>query len=392
MVTIPTTPELYQRIKTNIEAELNISVPPIGKFFVRIFALVMAGALKLIYLSIGFVQRNVFVDTADSESLGGTLERFGRVYLGRNPDPARAGEYDLQVTGQIGAVIPQSTTFKSDDSSTSPGYLFILDTAYTLTAATDTINVRALTPGLEAKLLVADTLTATQPITNVDQSAVVTAETVEPIAAETLEDYRQKAILQVRLEPQGGAGTDYRLWSLDAAGVKTSYPFRNSGGTAEVNVFVEATIADSADSKGTPTPSILAEVEDVIEFDPDPTQPPEERARRPLTAETVNVLPVDVQDVDIDIAGFVDLTPEKDTAITNSIGLLIDSVRPFVSTADIPADQNDRLDVNSIIAAIFEAVPGAQFTTVTMTVGGSAVSSYTFIEDEIPFSNSVNFV
>ena len=392
MITIPTIKELYDDIRANIDAELNINIPVLGKLFTRAFAATQAAKLKLFYTAIGFLQKNIFVDTADQESLGGTLERFGRIKLGRNPNPARAGEYTVQVTGVIGATIPSSSTFKSDDSSESPGQLFILDIAYVLVSTTDTITVRALEGGLDSKLLVGNTLTATQPIANVDSGVEVTVELIEPLAAEDIELYRSITLASYRLEPQGGAGTDYRLWSLDAPGVKQVYDYATSGSPNEVDVFVEATIANSIDGKGTPSALTLVAVEEVIEFDPDVSLPTNERGRRPLGVNAVNVQVVSVQDIDVVISSFVGLTPAKETAIFNSIKLLVDSVRPFVSSVDIVADKNDTLTVNAVIGAILDAVNNSQFGTVTLNVAGSPVASYQFIGGEIPFSNSVTYV
>ena len=140
--------------------------------FLRALASVQAAKLKLFYLAAAFLQKNLFADTADSESLGGTLERFGRVKLNRNPFPAVPGEYDFDVTGSIGATIPAQSTFKSNDSSSNPGYLYVLDNAVTLTATTQTVTLRALVAGLDSALEVADTCTSTAPIAlvNVDNT------------------------------------------------------------------------------------------------------------------------------------------------------------------------------------------------------------------------------
>lgn len=83
-VQIPTTQELYTSIKSDLETELNINIPVFGKIFLRALAAVQAAKLKLYYLAIASVQKNIFPDTADPESIGGTLERFGIVKLGRN--------------------------------------------------------------------------------------------------------------------------------------------------------------------------------------------------------------------------------------------------------------------------------------------------------------------
>jgi len=390
MQSIPTITELYDAVLADLEAQYNLSIPVFGKNFLRVLAAVQAAKLKLFYLSLANIQKNIFIDTAESEAIGGTLERFGRVKLNRNPFPATAGQYTLQVTGTIGAVISAQTTFKSDDTSQNPGNLFILDAAYTLVATTDTITVRSLSTGIETKLAVGDTLTATAPIALVNKLAEVTAEIVEPSAAETIEDYRTKALDAYRLEPQGGAATDYRLWAADAQGVKQSYAYAKSGTDYQINLYVEATIADSIDGKGTPSALLLAEVEEVVEFDPDDTRPDEERGRRPLQA-IVNFLPVSIREVDIIINGLVGRNTDIENLIIDALTAEINKVRPFVSACDVLADKNDILDNNKIIATILNARPGSVFGAITLKVDSTIYSSFTFVNGFIPHLNSITF-
>lgn len=391
MQTIPTYTELYNSVISDLEAQFSVNIPTFGKNFLRALAIVHAAKLKLYYLAIANIQKNIFVDTAETEAIGGTLERFGRVKLNRNPFPATAGQYTIEVTGTIGAVIPAQTTFKSDDTSQNPGNLYILDAEYTLVATTDEITVRSLSTGIETKLAVGNTLTATAPIALVNKSAEVTAEIVEPSAAETIEDYRTKALDAYRLEPQGGAATDYRLWAADAQGVKQSYAYAKSGTDYQINLYVEATIADSTDGKGTPSALLLAEVEEVVEFDPDDTRPDEERGRRPLQA-IVNFLPVSIREVDIIINGLVGRNTDIENLIIDALTAEINKVRPFVSACDVLAAKNDILDNNKIIATILNARPGSVFGAITLKVDSTIYSSFTFVNGFIPYVNSITFV
>ena len=391
MITIPTTKQLYDSVLASLEAENVITIPLFGKSFLRALAIVQAAKLKLIYLVLGDLQKNIFVDTAYSENQGGTLERFGRVKLGRNPFPAVAGNYTLQVTGEIGATINAKTTFKSNDDSLSPSKLFVLDIEYILVSETDTILVRALETGLDSKLSIGDKLTSTQPIALVNSIATVTVENIEPLAPEDTEEYRQKAIEAYQLEPQGGAATDYRIWSADAQGVANSYPYTSGATSNEVAVYIEATITDSIDGKGTPGAGILAEVEDVIEFDPDTTRPLNERGRRPMNC-ILTVLPITVKEVDVEIAGFDGLTPEIETIIFEAIEAALSLTRPFIPGADVLANKNDIVSVNKLIVAIQTANPASVYESIELTVSGNIVNSYTFDNGEIPHLNSVNYI
>lgn len=390
MRNIPTLNELYTDIISDLESQYSATISLVGKVFLRALAMVQAGKLKLFYLAIGLLQKNIFVDTADSESIGGTLERFGRIKLGRNPYPARAGVYVLKVTGSIGAVIKASTTFKSDDSSLNPGFLFVIDNDYTLVATTDYITVRALTIGAESKLALLDTLTSTSPIALVNNPVTVYSITTEPLVAEDIEAYRLAIINSYRLEAQGGAATDYRLWSADAQGVRFVYPYAKSGAVCEVDLYIEATVADSTDGKGTPSAQLLLDVEAVVDRSPDTSLDANERGRRPLQV-IVHYLPVTIKTVDIVITGFTGITNDQKTLLLNAITDSVNLIRPFIDAADDLVNRNDTIDNNKIIGVITTQIPGAIFSSVTISVNGVVVSIYNFTLGNIPYLNSITY-
>ena len=385
MITIPTFSELQTSIQSSLESQMGTTLPTFGKNYLRAMSIVLASKQWLYYKAIGLLQKNIFADTADPESLGGTLERFGRVKLQRNPFPAIAGEYTVQLVGTLGAIVPASTTFKSDDTSSSPGFLFILDDSFVLDG-TDIITLRALTPGIDSRLTIGDTLTVTGPIALVNSIVTVLTESVIPESAETIEDYRQKVLNAYRLEPQGGSGSDYRIWASDAQGVKESYPYARSGYTSEINLYIEATIADSTDGKGTPSGAILSDVEDAIEL-PTATRP----SRKPLTA-IVNYLPVTINEIDIEITDYAGITIDIETLIFSAIESELALIRPFVGSIDILADKKDIFDINKIISVILLAVPGSSFGAVVLNVDAVPVSTVTFTNGNIPNLNSITYV
>jgi hypothetical protein len=155
---------------------------------------------------------------------------------------------------------------------------------------------------------------------------------------------------------------------------------------------VEATVADSTDGKGTPSASLLDDVEEVVEFDPDTTKPLNERGRRPLGVLQVNYLPISVKEVDITIAGFSGITADIQTLLYNAIKAEIDTIRPFVAGADVLDDRNDLLDTNKIIATILNARPGSVFGAITLSVGGTTTSAYTFTNGDIPSLDTITYV
>lgn len=372
-MTIPTINQLYASIIADLEAELNVTIPLFGRSYLRAKAMVQAGRLWLLYLVAVKINQNIFVDTCDEE----TLSRFGQIKIGRDRYAATQGQYTVLVTGTTGATMPAGTVFKSNDDALNAGKLFILDADFVLNG-TNIITLRALEAGDTSKLLVGNQLSLTAPIPLVDTIGTVQTESIEPQAAETWEDYRQKVINAFRLEPQGGAAADYRLWATEVQGIVNAYPYAASGLVNTVALYIESDEPD-----GVPSAQDLLNVEASIET-PTATQP----SRKPITV-TVQYLAVSPLNVDITITDYVDLTTAKETLIENALIALLADIRPFVGAIDVLADKNDTLSVNMIISTILSAVPQSIFDSVTLQVDGNTVNSFVFANGDIPLLNSV---
>ena len=381
---VPTYSELFTSIQSDLRNKLDIKTI-LGKVVLNVFAAVQAGKLKIFYLRSAFVQKNVFPDQADPESLGGTLERFGFVKLNRFPLPATAGVYTVEVNGDIGATIAPGTTYKSLDTSSNPDKLFVLDNSFTFTSTTGNIELRALDLGKEAELIVSDQLQVTQPIANVDSFGEVIAIVDEPLEAETADEYRQKVIAAYRTEPQGGAKSDYMLWSLDAQGVRRSYPYVKDGESGVIDLYVEANPADSIDGNGTPSAAILDDVEEVVEFDPDVSKLLEERGRRPMGTFQINFLPIVTLPVDVTITNLSDTSFL--TSIADAIVAFLFDIRPFIDGADNPNNSQQDLLYESDIYGVVRGVLGSQatFESLTVKVDEVQISIYEFTDGDIPY-------
>jgi len=390
MVTIPTLSQLYNDVLNDLQSQYNVTIPVFGKVFLRAIASVKAAKLKLFYLGLANVQKNIWPDTADSVSIGGTLERFGLIKIKRNPFNAVSAQYTIKVTGSAGAVIPGygKTQFLSDAASLNPNMLFTLDSPYTCTGSNDFITIRALTPGTVSALNINDTLTATAPIINVTQTGnKVTAQVVQPLDAETLDAYRATVLYAFQSTPQGGAASDYRIWAGEVQGVAKVYPYATSGQPDEIDLYIESDIADSTDGHGTPSGAMIFNVSAKIEglgITP---------GLRPLGVFLVNYLPVTPYAVNVNITGATPpFTSQQKTAITTAITSWINTVRPFVAGADILVNKNDVIDLNNLILQTLTAVPGSTFGAITFTVNGIAYSTYKFLNGYIPYLNQVTFI
>lgn len=384
MKKIPTLTEIRTSIENDLRNRLGLTEDELRKT-VSAFASVQSAQVKLLYLRLSDIQNNIFPDTADLAANGGELERLGLIYLNRQPFAATAGVYNITVNGEDGSTLRSSLTFKSNDTSKSPGYLFILDAEYILVTPQTDIEIRALTSGLESVLDVGNELTITEPVLGVDQTVTISSIVTEARAAETTEAYRRAILDAIQLEPQGGSRTDYKLWAKDAQGVRDVYPYVKAGSAGFIEIYVEATVLDSIDSKGTPSQDLIDETEAVIEQDPDDTKPVEERGRRPIQA-FLDMLPIVIEDVDIEIVDLNDSSQEEKDKIQSALMDFLNDIRPFIDGADLARNKNDILYNAQVQATVSDSVAsGNFFSNLIVSVNGVVTSAYTFDGGRIPF-------
>lgn len=388
---LPTTIEIYESIEKDLRSKLNLSEDGLRKV-VKATVGVLAAQFKLGYLYLGDIRNNIFPDTADTAENGGELERIGRIFLNRNPNPATAAVFNVSLTGEVGSVIRSGLTFKSNDDSKNPGQIFITDAEYILTGVNDVIEIRSLSGGVINDLDIGNNLTITEPVIGVDQTVEVTEIVEVPKESENIEDYRQAIMNAIQLEPQGGAKTDYRLWASDAQGVRKVYPYVKDGEAGTVQIFVEATAVDSTDGYGTPSQSILDEVAEVIGFSPDETKPINERGRRPIQA-NIEVLSINLIPVDVDITGLETDTASIRSTIESNLQIYLMDVRPFIAGADLARNKNDVLYAARLQSVVTDVLDSANFfTDFIMKVSGNASTSVLFSGADIPYLRDVNYL
>ena len=388
---IPTIQELNASIAQDLKSRLNLSDDQLRKV-TEAFSAVTAAQFKLAYLYLADIQDNIFPDTADLAENGGELERLGQIYLNRNPNPATAGVFKITLSGIAGSVIRSGLTFKSNDDSKNPGQLFITDGEYILTGANDIIEIRSLKGGVEYDLSIGNELTITEPVIGLDQTVTISDVVSQPRAAENIEDYRQAILNAIQLEPQGGAKTDYMVWALDAQGVRRVYPYVKDSNAGVVQVFVEATVEDSTDGEGMPSDELLDDVEAVIEFDPDDTKPLYERGRRPIQAK-LEVLPINLVPVDVDIVGLNNRTTAIESAIQTNIREYVRTVRPFIDGGDLARNRNDILYAARLQSVVTDILDSSNyFTDFVIKVAGVPMTANPFSGSDIPYLRTINYL
>ena len=390
MKAIPTIREIYNQIEKDLKNKLNLQDTEL-KLVVDAIASVFSGQIKLVYLYLYDIQKNSFPDTADSESEGGMLSRLGYIFLGRYPFPASDGYYTAVVTGIENSKLRSQLTFKSNDEALNIGKMFILDSEHTMTEGENIITIRSLDAGLGSLLNPGDQLNITEPVLGVD--AVITIQNVvtRPTSPESTDDYRQKILDIIQIEPQGGSRGDYRIWSSDARGVKKVYPYVKENESGTVQIYVEASSDDSVDGEGTPSLSLMQEVRSVIELDPDQTKPINERGRCPLQA-NVEVLPISIRYVTINISGLENRSEEEKSNLFNGLLNYIQTVRPFIQGADLDRNRNDILSSGQLQGIALNNLSRSNyFNSFTMYVDGQIETQFQFTRANIPVLQEITY-
>lgn len=377
--------QLYNTISKDLRNKLNLTDNGL-KTVVDALSSSLAGQFKLLYLFLEDNKNEQFPDKAKTSANGGTLERHGQIQLGRGINSATSAVLSFSVTGDVGSVLRSELTFKNVN-----GLLYVLDTEYVLTGNNDIIGVRSLGGGSDYNLEVGDELTITEPVIGVEQSVFVHDIVSSALAEETTEAYRKAILDSLQLEPQGGSRTDYRLWSQDAQGVRLVYPYVKDGDAGVMQIYVESTVDDSIDGLGTPSMDLIEEVENVIFFDPDETKREYERGRIPLQV-TLEVLPISLNPVDVNIVGLNINSAEITSSIEANLKTYLNTVRPFVAGGELARNKNDILysaKLQSVVTDVIDS--GNFFSDFIISVNGVNQTSYLFNRENIPYLRNVTF-
>jgi uncharacterized phage protein gp47/JayE len=386
----PSLSTIYTKFVTDIKNKLGIA-SVLVKFVINALSAVLAAQIKLLYLYQVDIQNNQFPDKADTAANGGTLERLGMMYLGRMPFSGTDGTYNATVTGTTGAFIPKGSQFLSNAGSTSPGELYTNDNDYYLPGATGTLPIRSVQTGASYLLNITDTLTPTAPILGVNNVVTIAAITQTPTDAEPEAVYRLAVLNSMRLQPQGGSKTDYRVWSSDANGVRLVYPYVKNGEAGTVQVYVEALESSNPGQHGVPTSGLILDVIDVIEMNPDTTLPIEKRGRRPIQA-NIEVLAITPIPVDMIITGLQTNTAAIQNSIRTNVETYLYDVRPYIAGSDLPRERNDQLSAVKLQGVVNDTIGTSNtFLSFTMSVNGVSVNTYPFTLGNIPYLRNVTY-
>ena len=383
MITSPSLSDLYSSISSNFKSEFDIQDENDLKRVLTAIASSDAGMLKIFYLALLDVQKNILPDLADNEAMGGTLERFGRLKLGRDPNPATQGRYSLTFTGVSGTTLPIGTQFVNKVTNK----YYTTDASATLSGISGTITILADKSGLDT-LQVGDILFSVNTIININSQAIVASIVSIASDSEDLEDYRKLINQSYRLEPNGGSASDYIFWALDVPSVRTVYPYTSAPGMA--NIYVEGITGNGTVLQS--TLDLLWKSSDktgVFEQDPDITLSDYERGRRQLGFTDLNLMSVAALPVVVTITNLKDQSSGVTASIQSEISSMLYDKRPYISGVGDINNRNDTLYFRDVVSALDNALTnGNTYDDVSVTVNGLAIP-FQFLNGNIPTLTSV---
>ena len=374
---IPTTQEQADQNLANFENKLNQTSPLNDKAFLIVLSIIQAGQGTGIYK---YAAERTLQNLAITAT-GDGLDIIGANY-GITRKPAEAAQFEIDLPGTNGTVIPITVDFVGDAN----GIRYALDAAGLVASGSAVMNVTAKTVGVAGNLNVSDTMTIGQTVAGAESQATITAITNTGAERETDEAYRLRVLDAIRVTPGGGNSADYRIWSEEVAGVARAYPFAGKPITSALaSVPPDRTVAPQ---------SLLDEVRASITADPETGI-----SRQPLglTDDTLYVESivrttffVTVTDLVVDASQ----TAQVQADIESALDIYFRDVRPFVDGLDSTIDRNDTItdpSVSEVVQDVVNAAGGSVSGVAFDVTPGTSIPKYQLNPNELGKLGAVTF-
>jgi len=376
--------EIKNLIISGLQQEFNNRLRILPKSFVAILAKILAGVFVILYKQIGWLFLQIFPETAywnEINVLGvrvRPLVKWG-VLIGVG-EPRRGTQWQgiikVEVT-RLNTFLDSGSQLKSDIT----GKIYLTTKNITLENSIELVPIVCAESGTAGNLNIGETLNFVNPLGNVSKMAIVEVITKDAVDNETEADYRFRVISRWRMQPQGGALADYRIWGMEVAGVLNIYPYKDVNSPSGVFVYVSGLPALYKDR--IPSPALLIEVGKSCVYNPETGR----ATRKPLTAiidpvgdETyLNVKPVSIIIFDVYIEGLTGISAlDFSLSVKTPIEEYFLGREPYnrgLSDDNNRTDQITRNNVSSVADQVAISLK-AEFDNVVMSKSGSITPSY----------------
>jgi hypothetical protein len=377
--------EIRTLIIDGLQQEFNNKLRILPKSFIKILASILAAIYIVLFKQIGWMFLQIFPETAyfgEINILGiriRPLVKWG-VLWGAG-EPRLGTQWRGTITVKVVAtntVLNTGTQLKSDFT----GKIYIVDETKTLENDTETAELICTSMGTIGNLEIGDRLYFVEPLGNVKKDVEVTTVSEVAIDEETEADYRYRVINRWRVQPQGGALADYRIWGMEVSGVLNVYPYNDDGSPNGVLLYVSGNPAVFSDR--IPAAALLVAVGNACTYNPETGR----ANRKPMTAVIdpqnngtyTNIKPVTLKIFDIYID---DLTGISALEFSNSVKTPIKEYflgrEPYIRGLSDDNNKTNLVSKNNVSSVVDQIAISikAEFDSVTMKEGETVMPAYT---------------
>jgi uncharacterized phage protein gp47/JayE len=376
--------EVKALIINGLQQLFNNRLRILPKSFIKTLAAVLGGVFIVLYKQIGWIFLQIFPETAywnEINILGirvRPLVKWGVLIGIGEPRPGTQwkGMIKVSVT-QINSFLNNGTQLKSDTT----GKIYLIDETKTLENEMESAAVVCAESGTAGNLEPGEILNFVNPLGNVKKAAEVESIIKEAVDDETEAEYRYRVVNRWRMQPQGGALADYRIWGTEVAGVLNIYPYKDISSPSGVFIYVSGLPSIYTDR--IPSAALLILVGKACTYNPETGK----ATRKPLTAiidprgdETyLNVKPVSVVIFDIYIEGLTGI-PALDfsQAVKTPIEEYFLGREPYNRGLSDDNNRTDQVTKNNVLSVVDQVAISlkAEFDGVIMRKSGNITPSY----------------
>ncbi len=383
--------EVQQLLIRSFGHKFNTQLRILPKSFIKILCKVFAGVFIVVYKLVGWYFLQMFPETADWKEvtiLGVRLRPLVKLgVLFGVGEPLAGVQWRGIITIDVltqGSVLYSGTQLKSNVT----GKLYIVEETKTLLQQKETVSVVCTEIGTAGNLEQNDTLNFVNPYGFIKTEAVVSDVARVGLDNELESSYRNRVINRFRLQPQGGALADYRIWASEVPGVLNVYPYNDKEQPGGVLLYVSGisdVYADRIPDKG-----LLKKVGEACTYDPQTGR----ATRKPLTAmldpkndgSYSNVKPVSVAVFDVVITGVSGIAPADFAQVVKP------SLQNYFLDRDLYirglSDDNNRTNViskNHVITVVNQIAVSVKaiFETAEIRKDGKVAPLYTLDNGEL---------
>lgn len=306
--------EVEALLINSFEHEFNKKLRLLPKSFIRVFCRVLAGVFIILYKQIGWYFLQLFPETADWQEITilgqriRPLVKLGALFGIGEPLAGVQWQGIIEVDVlKTGGVLYSGTQLKSSVT----GKLYVASETKTLLLNKESVKVVCTEIGTAGNLEVNDVLNFVNPYGFIKSEAVILEVERMGLDEELEANYRERLINRFRLQPQGGALADYRIWAADVPGVLRVYPYNDKEQPGGVLLYVSG--IPSVFNDRIPDKGLLKKVGEVCTYDPETGK----AIRKPLTAmldpkndgSYENIKPVSVVEIEVAVTGVTGIAP-----------------------------------------------------------------------------------